>query len=57
MVTRPGPTISDLRFKGLQTFTGTAENENRGVSGGEQGLRDKLRERIGLLKRFTYCKC
>ena len=55
----PGPlnTISDLGFEGLQTFTGTAENGNRGVSSGEQGLRKKLRERIGLLKRFVYCKC
>ena len=58
MVTRPGPwsTISDLRLEGLQTFTGTAENGNRGVSSVEQRLRNKLRERIGLLKRFTYCK-
>ena len=30
---------------------------NRGVSSGEQGLRYKLRERIGLLKLFVYCKC
>ena len=54
----PGPlkTISDLGFEGLQTFNGTAENGNRGVSSGEQGLRNKLTERIGLLKRFVYCK-
>ena len=48
-------TLSDLGFEGLQTFTGTADNGNRGVSSSEQGLRNKLRERIGLLKRFIYC--
>ena len=55
----PGPlnTISDLRLEGLQAFTGIAGNGNRGVSSGEQGLCNKLRERIGLLKRFVYCKC
>ena len=26
-------------------------------SGGEQGLRNKLAERIGLLKRFVYYTC
>ena len=55
----PGPlnTISNLGSEGLQAFTGTAGNGNRGVGSGEQGLRNKLRERIGLLKRFVYCKC
>ena len=55
----PGPlnTISDWGLEGLQTFTGTVGNGNRGVSSGEQGLRNNLRERIGLLKRFVYCKC
>ena len=59
MVTRPGPlnTISNLGLEGLQASTGIAGNGHRGVSGGEQGLRNKLRERIGLLKRFVYCKC
>ena len=59
MVTRPGPlnTISNLGLEGLQAFTGIAENANRGVSSGEQGLRNKLSERIGLLKRFVYCNC
>ena len=48
----PGPlnTISNLGLEGLQAFTGIAGNGNRGVSSGEQGLRNKLRERIGLLK-------
>ena len=55
----PGPlnTISNLGLEGLQTFTGTAGNGNHGVSSGEQGLRNKLRERIGLLEQFVYCKC
>ena len=43
--------------EGLQASSGTAENGNRGVSSGEQGLRNKLRERIGLLDRFIYRKC
>ena len=48
----PGPlnTISNLGLEGLQAFTGIAGNGNRGVSSGEEGLRNKLRERIGLLK-------
>ena len=50
-------TISDLGLEGLQAFTGIAGNGNRGLSSGGQGLRNKLRERIGLLKRFEYCKC
>ena len=49
--------ISDLGLEGLQAFTGIAGNGNLGVSSGEQGLRNKLKERIGLLKRFVYCKC
>ena len=59
MVTRPGPRNYDidLGLEGLQAFTGIAGNRNRGVSSGEQGLRNKLRERIGLLKRFVYCTC
>ena len=59
MVIRPGPlnTISNLGLEDLQVFTGIAGNGNRGVSSGGQGLRNKLRERIGLLKRFVYCKC
>ena len=58
MVTRPGPlnTISNLGLEDLQAFTGIAGNGNRGVSSGEQGPRNKLRERIGLLKQFVYCK-
>ena len=57
MVTRPGPlnTMSSLGLEDLQIFTGIAGNGNRGVRSGEQGLRNKLRERIGLLKRFVYC--
>ena len=50
-------TISNLGLEGLQALTGIAGNGNRGVSSGEQGLRHKLRERIGLLKRFVYCTC
>ena len=53
----PLNTISDLGLEGLQVFTGIAGNGSRGVSNGEQGLRNKPRERIGLLKRFVYCKC
>ena len=55
----PGPPHHDivLGIEGLQAFTGIARNGNRGVSSGEQGLRNKLRERIGLLKRFVYCTC
>ena len=60
MVTRPGPLNTKhtivLRLEDLQVFTGIAGNGNHGVSSGEQGLRNKLRERIGLLKRFVYCK-
>ena len=54
----PGPlnTISSLGLEDFQIFTGIAGNGNREVSSGEQGLRDKLREWIGLLKRFVYCK-
>ena len=57
MVTRPGPlnTISNLGLEGLQAFTGIVGNGNRVVSSGEQGLRNNLRGRIGLLKRFVYC--
>ena len=50
-------TISSLGLEGLQAFTGIAGNGKRGVSSGKQGLCNKLRERIGLLKRFVYCKC
>ena len=50
-------TLSNLGLEGLQAFTGIAGNGNRGVSSGEQELRDKPRERIGLLKRFVYCTC
>ena len=59
MVTRLGPSTRYriLGLEGLQAFTGIAGNGNRGVSTGEQGLRNKLRERIGLLKRFVYCTC
>ena len=55
----PGPlnTISNLGLEGLQAFTGIAGNGNRGVSSGEQGLRNKLRERIRLRKQFVYCEC
>ena len=55
----PGPLRHDidLGLDGLQALAGTAENGNRGMSSGEQGLRNRLRERIGLLKRFIYCKC
>ena len=55
----PGPLKHDIEFgvEGLQALASTAENGNRGVSSGEQGLRSKLRERVGLLKRFIYCKC
>ena len=49
--------ISELGLEGLQTFTGTAGDGNRGVSSGEEGLRNRLRERTGLAKRFIYCKC
>ena len=59
MVTRPGPltTMSVLGLEGLHVFTGIARNGNRGVSSEEQELRNKLRGRIGLLKRFVYCTC
>ena len=55
----PGPPKHDIDFgvEGLQASASAAETENRGVSNGEQGLRDKLRERIGLLKQFIYCNC
>ena len=53
----PLNTISSLGLEGLQAFTGIAGNGSRGVSSGEQGLRNKLRERTGLLKRFVYCNC
>ena len=55
----PGPLKHDIVFwvKGLQASDGTAGNGNRGMSSGEQGLRNKLRERIGLLERVIYCKC
>ena len=57
----PGPLNTISRFEiiieGLQAFTGIAGNGNRGMSSEEQGLRNKLRERIGLLKRFVYCNC
>ena len=55
----PGPPEHDiaLGLEDLQIFTGMAGNGNRGVSSGGQGLRNKLRGGIGLLKRFVYCKC
>ena len=54
----PGPLKHDVDLgdEGLQAFSGIAKNGYHGVSSGEQGLRNKLRGRIGLLERFIYCK-
>ena len=54
----PRPLEHDIvfRLKVCKPLPVHQEMETVGVSSGEQGLRNKLRERIGLLERFIYCK-